>query len=571
MKIRRTHKIRRQVSRSRGSRWISGAGRAFMSMLSSLPIALDSAIFSIAPSWGEKRRRSRKKDSWFSQQSKLLQKEMLSRFEAADNPVIRQKRWLTDGLGLDQVDETRLRTLKDRMQELWDDDCFAKSAIEGRVKQVVGLGLNPQSKIKAMDGLTQDQADDINAQLEDKFKLWGMQCGVQGQSLWQLQRLAERSLAIKGEAFVILSDRATSNDFIQPPVPLKIEVIDGDRCETPPGESGVGKVRLGIEYASTEGDQANDIVAYHFRRTGPDGTISHERIPARMDNGQLRVLHLFDQQLPNQTRGLPWLVAAMNSLRDLKDATEARLIAFQVQSLFCAFVHTTSNPEKLADATSDAIKGSERLEDMAPGMVHYLGDDEEIEFADPKQPGSEFREYTKGQLHGVAAAGDYPYELLGKDWENTTFSSGRLSMLDGRLSFRTWQQLHNHKSNNHIWQRFVVECVIGNEVDIDLSMFDRNPELFCCAVEFKGTGWPALQPEKEVRAAMEEIDSGLNTRQNYIDDKGGDFDEVAKQLKREREVLIAAGLNPEIALGNIPAQEEEQSQQPTNTPAGAVA
>ena len=70
---------------------------------------------------------------------------------------------------------------------------------------------------------------------------------------------------------------------------------------------------------------------------------------------------------------------------------------------------------------------------------------------------------------------------------------------------------------------------------------------------------------------MEEIDSGLNTRQNYIDDKGGDFDEVAKQLKREREVLIAAGLNPDVALGNTPAQEQEQSEQPINTPAGAVA
>jgi len=495
---------------------------------------------------------------------------MLSRFEAADDPEIRRKRWLTSGIGFDAIDEDRLETLRDRSQELWDDDNYAKGAIEGRVKQVVGLGLNPQSKIREMDGITQDQADEINSQLEQKFKVWKMACGPQQQSLWQLQRMAERGSAIKGESFLILSDRAASDSFIQPPVPLKVEVIDANRCETPPGLGGDRKVRLGIEYAAATGDQANIIVAYHFRTNRADGTLEHKRIKARFPNGQLKVLHLFDQQLPDQTRGLPWLVAAMNNLRDLKDATEARLICFQVQSLFCAFVHTNSDPEDLAKATSTDTKNGDRQEDMAPGQINYLGTDEEIEFADPNQPGAEFKEFIKTHLHGVAAAADFPYELLNKDWESTTFSSGRLSLLDGRLTFRTWQQLHNEKSNNPIWQRFVLECVIAGEVSISLRTFNENPELFCCAVEWKGTGWPALQPEKEVRAAKEAIDSGMDTRQNYITSQGGDFDDVVKQLQREKEVLEAAGLPTTMALMNRPGQQDQENNEvPERTPAGA--
>jgi lambda family phage portal protein len=563
---RRRHKVRRKRRGKPGL--IASAGQAIANAVSVIPAVLDSTIFAFAPTWGENRKRARQRAQWLKRKNEVLEQQ-LQRFDGADSPVTRSRTWLTEEIPIDGVDADRFKTLRDRCQQLWDDEGFARGAIEGRVKQVVGLGLWPQPKIKDSKGISVEQAEVINASLKEKYRRWEMHAGLQQQSMWQLQRQAERGVGIKGEIFSVLSDRGGSPNFLRPPVPLTVEMIDADRCVTPPQEVGNKKVKLGIEYKAETGPDKDEIVAYWFSETSHTGTITYKRVDARFPNGQQKVLHCYDQMLPSQTRGLPWLLAAMNNLRDLKDATEARLIAFQVQSLFCAFIKTNTDPEALAEGTATDTRGDQRIEDLTPGTMTYLNADEEVDFADPSQPGAEYYQFVKANLHGVAAAVDFPYELLAKDWESTTFSSGRMSLLDGRLTFRCWQQMLNEKINRPIWQRFVVECVLFDKEDLGFTIDQFNSDSWnFLRCGWKGTGWPMLQPDKEIPAAMQAIEGNLETRQNFLHGQGEDFEEVATQNAKAKKRLDDLGLPSSMPLMN--RTQEDDAEEPNPQPAGAT-
>ena len=55
---------------------------------------------------------------------------------------------------------------------------------------------------------------------------------------------------------------------------------------------------------------------------------------ATTNRGSPASLHVFEKQFPGQTRGIPWLAAALDRIKDLDDWFEAELIAKQVEACF---------------------------------------------------------------------------------------------------------------------------------------------------------------------------------------------------------------------------------------------
>ena len=124
-----------------------------------------------------------------------------------------------------------------------------------------------------------------------------------------------------GEIFV----RKVRQAFGGGKVPLALEIIEADRLDVDLNETGNSgnEIRMGVER-----DSWGRPVAYHFKTEHPGdypfgaGAVGQKtvRIPAK------DVIHLFKQDRPGQTRGVPWVATAIMKMHHLQGYTEAEAL-----------------------------------------------------------------------------------------------------------------------------------------------------------------------------------------------------------------------------------------------------
>lgn len=493
---------------------------------------VDRALFDFFPRWGARRLACRRQFQAAEDHALRLS---AARFEGADHDRTRGRHWWTPRLSPDSILETDLETLRDRSRNLAANNCFAAGAISGRVVNVVGEGIRAQPRIKPKAGvLTQNQADWLNAGLAKDWAKQSETIGTSGrESIYDLQQQAVRNWDTDGESFPVLRDLGDADK----PVPLAVEMVDADRVSTPPSEMGNPLVRLGVER-----DEKGKIVAYHIQRTNPYDTrqikFVWDRVPAN------RVCHLYTRIYPHQSRGLPWFTPVLPQMKDLADFCEAELITKQIAACYGPFIKTVGDPEEMATgAATGEARDRRREEIVEPGRITYMRTDEEVSFGQPNPQGlSSLGAYVETQLRSIAAGLNYPYELLAKNWTRSSFSAGRLALIDGRQAFRSIQRTLKEKFLVPLWRRFVAEWLIVNaeaikEQGIDLADSDREPEVFE-AVAWIAPGWPWIDPTKDVEASAEAVKHDLSSLADELASRGKEFGEHMTERLAENTVRL---------------------------------
>jgi lambda family phage portal protein len=444
--------------------------------------------------------------------------------------------WIGSRLSPDAALEEDQAELRGRSRELYRNDSVG-GAVDTRVNLVVSYGFTPQASILPRDGISKEQADSWNDQLELIYdQLYPRICVSGKESLWQAVRLAERHYCVDGEAILVLSDVGHPDK----PVPLAIEVIDPERLETPHEKINDPRVRMGIEY-----DAKGRIVAYYIRRTHPGDTknvnFQYDRITAD------RVIHLYEKWFAGQSRGYPWLTRNLTRIKDGKDLGEATIIAAQVEACSAAFVKG-SNPYESAVANSSSVTATgQRLQEIRPGAIHYLNAGEEVSFSSPSRPGNTFAPFMEWNDRQKAAGMNFPYEMLGKNWVGLSFAAGRLVLAECRLTVESQQKLITECLLGPIWHRMVEEAVIVGAVDIPPRLYQRMPWAFK-AHEWGPPAWPyALTPREEVEATILEVENNFTTKQKVISKRGNWWREVFAQRKIERDEERAMNIQPGVA------------------------
>ena len=506
---------------------------------------IDSAICSFAPVWGAQRIAAR-------HQLDLSQKYLARALESAESDRHREGKWLGSRLSTDAFLEEDLETARQRSRELYRND-FVGGAIDSRVEHVVGTGFMVQSGIKERPGVvTKEQAKAFNMQLEEAYEQWEpTACRTRKRSLWEKVSLACRTLDGDGETIVVMSDTGSSDS----PVPLCVEVVDADRMETPPELMNDPSVRMGIKYRRVNGKNA-EIIGYYIRKNHPadnkEFSLDYELVPA------WRVLHVFVEWFAGQSRGLPWMTRALNRAKDGKDLTESGIIAAQVEACFAAFVKSKANPVQKAIGAASATESGRRLQEVRPGSINYIGQDEEIVFSAPNKTNSvgTLQEYNN---RTIAAALNWPYEMLMKDWRGVSFAGGRIILNGAKISTKVRQKLIMVALLRPIWNRFVEECVIVGAVDIDARTFRDNPHVFRRHT-WTAPKWSyAINPAEEVKATILELDNNLTTLEKELGERQGDLEETLAQRTIEREMQRQMNIQPNaVSDSESAATEAEQ-------------
>lgn len=446
---------------------------------------------------------------------------------AEDDRLHGSRRWIGSRVSVDSALEEDLDTLRDRTRELYRSDSIG-GMIDSDLEHVVGTGFTIQAKVSKSRGVTEQQAEAFNAEVEDIFRVWEPMADRTGKnSLWRLSRLAWRMFRCDGECIAILSDVGKA----EKPVPLAVEVIDGQRLETPPERSGDPLVRMGVEFSAS-----GEIIAYHIRKTHPYDSkqidFKYDRVPAE------RVIHMFDPWFAGQSRGYPWFTRVLNRLRDAKDLDEAGLIRAQVEACFAAFVKRTApggNPLAAANASKSDTDGERRIQDISPGAVAYLADNQDVTFSNPTAQNA-VGSLQELNHRRIALGINQPYEFLMKDWRGVSFAGGRLILNAAKKSTQSAQKLMATCFFGPIWRRFVDEAVILGLTELDPRVYVLQPWLWqrhnCTAPSWEYS----INPGEEVKADLDAINGNLDTLENCIARRGGDLEERLLQRSRERKM-----------------------------------
>jgi lambda family phage portal protein len=497
---------------------------------------MDWAIFQVAPGWGTRRMSIRRHwellDAIGGRKLDQLDRWLDGDEESGggvfgENPRTQgAQRWMTSLLARDNVLARNLKVWRKRSRELYETDGICSGAVEGCVTNVWGTGIIPQATLLPEDtGMDEATCAATNRRAEKIFERWAKQADVDGkQSYYDIGRLAFRNKLIDGESFILRCHREVEGKQIG----LALEVIDADRIETPPDMEANPLIRMGIERNAN-----GQVVAYHIRVTHPEDDRSFSLKWVRVEAD--RILHDFDKLFPSQTRGIPWMTPVMGRIRDLKDFTEAQLIAEQVAACYAAFVITkTGDASEMADGALSGRGASRREEELEPGRISYLPDDVDVKFSNPNRPGNTLAPYMQWQLRYVAAGLNYPYEMLVKDYRELSYSAAQMSIGEGRTGFRQRQMTTVSRNCDPIWGWVMTEAVItGLMPEIDVVAFDQDPYPFL-SVKQKMPGWARLDPVKEIKASSQAVEENLSSETVELAATGHDLEDIRRDRLREK-------------------------------------
>lgn len=450
-------------------------------------------------------------------------------------------------------------TLRQRARMLYMAAPIATSAIRTNRTNVVGIGLQLQSRIdRTALGMTQEQADAWQARAEREFNLWASNkraCDATGvNNFAAMQQLALASWLVSGDVFAIVKQYAPTPLM---PYSLRLHIVEADRVATPTS-SGIltpmllttGKAANGNTiYDGVEVDGSGQIVAYHIRSTYPfelgAATTKWARVQAYGDHtGLPNVLHMMDSERPDQYRGVSYLAQVIEPLLQLRRYTESELTAAVVESFFTAFIKTEAgaddNPFNEVGSTQPEVSRDPNEYEMGPGQINIMEPGEDVTFADPKRPASGFDAFLRAICEQVGAALEIPADLLLKSF-NSSYSASRAALLEAWKAFKMRRKWFVDDFCNPVYEIWMAEAVARGRLSAPGFFSDPAIRAAYLGAEWIGPSQGQLDPTKEITAEILAIGEAITTReQATIRLNGGQWDANVDRLAVENEKLRQA-------------------------------
>lgn len=439
---------------------------------------------------------------------------------------------------------TSLAALRNRSRQLIRDSAYAKRAQAIVVNNVIGAGVGMQAQVMTTRNVL---AEAVNDAIESAWHDWSRaeNCHTGGAlHFGDLERAAMGQVFAAGEVFI----RKHPRPFGRSRVPLALELIEAERiADEYNGVSDVGNtIRNGVEVDGFERP-----VAYFVRRRHPGDVLTVstqadqiERIPAE------QILHLKLTNRWPQTRGEPWMHAAILKLNDMAEYTAAELAAARASANYFGTIESNDDNPLAATETEDGAQ----FYDIQPNVIQKLPPGEKFNFHAPNRPNAALDPFMRHMLREVAAAVGVSYESLSRDYSQSNYSSSRLALLDDRDTWRVLQQWWVRSFREPLHREWLRAAVLARSVQgISLEAYGNDMQRYE-AVRFKPRGWSWVDPTKEVEAYKAAELAGYITKTQIIAQtaNGLDIEDVINERRRELDMLKAADIETDTTTPAAP-------------------
>lgn len=461
------------------------------------------------------------------------------------------------------------------------NDAFVSGGVRSKKDSIVGarFQLNAKPETLLLFGREDETwEEEFQEEVETKFTLWAESPqnwvdAARRNNLTEHVRLAVGIHAAGGE--VLASAEWMPDDGR--PYRVAMQMIDAARLSTPMnlGMLPATRIRNGVER-----DRYGAPIAYHIRNSHPsEGPFfdfsdlkaqQWRRVPARKPWGRPMILHLFEQDRPDQSRGVSAMVAALSEMRMTKHFRKTELERAVVAATYAASIESEI-PEDVAAALGagggDGNPTTQWMADYLAAIGAYAGGANNLHMDGAKipifAPGTHLKiqnpganspvgdKFEQSLLRYIAAALGVSYEQLSRDYTQTNYSSARAAMGETWKTMQAEKKLVADATASFVYRLWLEEAINYNQLEclkrrrVPAFYDGLNAEAYS-ACEWVGAGVGQIDPLKETQAALLRIKGGLSTKEyETARITGGDYRKVARQIARERRLDAWYG-NPSI-------------------------
>jgi lambda family phage portal protein len=461
--------------------------------------------------------------------------------------------------------------MRDRSRALVRDGSYAKRAKVIVQNNVVGNGVGLQAQVKTSRDSFNDR---VNQETEELWEEWSYaeNCHTGGRLAFShLERNLIGQVFEAGDVLV----RKHYTSFGRSGIPFALELIEAERiasdiANTETALAAGNEIRMGCEV-----DRFQRPVAWYIRQRHP-GEIRFsgnardkiERVPAEL------IIPLFVVDRWPQTRGVPWMSAAMRRMNDMDGYSEAEIIRARIQA---TSVGAIESPEGASDFAEEQDDGSFELE-TEPGVYHRLNPGEKLNAQAPTAPNPALDPFMRYMLREVAAGIGVSYASLSMDYSQSNYSSSRLALLDDRDLWRVIQGWFVCDFRSIVHREWLQAAVLSGKLK-SVSPFEYalNPRKFEAA-RFKTRGWSWIDPKSEISSFIDAVNAGFTTVSDVVakNSDGRDIEDVLEERERELEMMKEKKLvfttSPEIygaAAKKDQAAAKQSAEPPDDKPPDA--
>lgn len=441
-------------------------------------------------------------------------------------------------------------TLRQRSRDLYAGGGLARSGPNTLVKSVVAWGIQPKPKLDGeFLGLSDDVREETERTILREWNLWAgnRMCDAERQkNFYDIQQLAFLSMLMSGDVFALFGMKPNQRT----PYQTTIRLLEADRICTPDssGEStstetdGGGRIVDGVEI-----NQEGEVIRYHVASRSPlAGNDSSELTWTAIDafggdTGYPNILHVMTYERPEQRRGVPFVAAEIEGLKQFSRYLGAELAGKLVSAMLTVFITSKEDDGKagMEDAVNedDKVTDDELKLELAPGAIYDLPPGKGIETVDPKRSDAQFEAFVNTCIMVIASSMGIPKEVLVKKYESN-YTAARAALLDFWRTVRVYRTQFNNAFNQPIYEQWLSEAVATGRIDAPGFFDDPAVRQAWCGCLWMGASMGHVDPLKEVNAAERRIANNITTQEQEASEyNGNDWSANIPQRKREIETM----------------------------------
>lgn len=452
--------------------------------------------------------------------------------------------WIAGATSSDTEIRQNLRRLIDRSRDLERNNDYQRGFLLACERNILGairqdLRMDCGEYVYARNKPPVWQPDrTASSAIESAWSEWTKKgiCTVCGRYSWRdIKRLAVRAVPRDGN-FLLRKIRgaAAGNRFGFAVQVWEIDHLDLQKFAR---LSNGGEIRFGIEFDAMRRVVAYWLMAQHpgdsFNSGGYASPSQSTRFPAA------EIYHLSVSERAEQTVGIPWVVSAITRLRQLGAFEEAAVIAARLGASKAGFFKKVPGPNgELGDWSGNTNSEGRAVIDAAPGTFEELPMGWQLDQWSPDYPNIETSEFRKAMLRGVATSQGMSYNTLGNDLESVNFSSARVGLFEEREGWKSLQVFFAEGLYEPVFADWLEAAMLAGALNLPLAKFSKfNRPIF------KARRWPFIDPLKEIEAAKRAIALRISSRRQFIDEGGGDVEDVFHDNRADEQLAEEIGLS----------------------------
>lgn len=469
--------------------------------------------------------------------------------------------WIVGGGAAEDDIDVHGATLRKRARDLYAGGGLARSALTALTTSVVGWGITPKPKIdNELLGISEEARDEWERNTMREWKLWAenpMCDATRQQNFYGMQNLAFLSELMSGDVFVLFGMKENKRT----PYQLTVRILEADRVATPDSngdsssqatESG-GRIIDGVEI-----DKEGTVIRYYIASRHPlaeedSSELSYQPIDAfGKDTGYPNILHVMVHERPEQHRGVPYVAAIIEQLKQFDRYINSELAANLVSAMLTAFITNTEDGTR--NGLEHAVDDDERVTDdelhleLKPGAIYDLPPGKDIKHINPLRANSAFESFVTALETIIGSSINVPKEVMLHKYDSN-YTAARSSLLDFWRAVRVQRAGFNADFNQPIYEAWLSEAVATGRIEAPGFFEDPAIRQAWCGCTWMGVSMGHVDPKKEVEAAILRIQAHLSTEEQEAREyNGNDWNEIIRQ--RQKEIDAMAGYQEDT--GNVP-------------------